>query len=135
FVPRTQRWPSVPGPCVLVANHPTLIDSPAVLSAYPQVTLIVRHDFFESPWMAPLFRRCGHLDGGDGSPRSGIDVYQQMLDCLRGGGSLAVFPEGTRSRDGLGPFKRGAFRVACEADLPVVPVVLHADPPALTGAR
>lgn len=42
---------------------------------------------------------------------------------MRGGTSVLVFPEGTRSRDGrVGSFKRGSFNLAIEAGVPVVPV-------------
>jgi 1-acyl-sn-glycerol-3-phosphate acyltransferase len=45
---------------------------------------------------------------------------------IRGGQPVLLFPEGTRSRDGhMGPFKKGGFRLAIEAGVPIVPVALH----------
>jgi putative phosphoserine phosphatase/1-acylglycerol-3-phosphate O-acyltransferase len=55
-----------------------------------------------------------------------IEQMQPLVDKLREGISLAIAPEGTRSRTGeLGPFKKGAFHVAMQAGVPVVPVVLR----------
>jgi putative phosphoserine phosphatase/1-acylglycerol-3-phosphate O-acyltransferase len=52
--------------------------------------------------------------------------------ALYEGRSVAIAPEGTRSRDGrLGEFKRGAFHLARQAGVPIVPVVIHNAPDAL----
>jgi putative phosphoserine phosphatase/1-acylglycerol-3-phosphate O-acyltransferase len=49
-----------------------------------------------------------------------------VIDKLRSGVSLAIAPEGTRSATPtLGPFKKGAFHIAIEAGVPVVPVVIR----------
>ena len=45
---------------------------------------------------------------------------------LQGGMSMSIFPEGTRSEDGtMGPFKRGAFMLANEIGLPIVPITIN----------
>jgi putative phosphoserine phosphatase/1-acylglycerol-3-phosphate O-acyltransferase len=49
-----------------------------------------------------------------------------VIDKLHSGISLAIAPEGTRSATPtLGPFKKGAFHIAVEAGVPVVPVVIR----------
>jgi 1-acyl-sn-glycerol-3-phosphate acyltransferase len=54
---------------------------------------------------------------------------QMMNDCrqhLREGSSVFLFPEGTRTKDGaLRPFKNGAFQLAVEMNVPVVPMALN----------
>jgi putative phosphoserine phosphatase / 1-acylglycerol-3-phosphate O-acyltransferase len=58
-----------------------------------------------------------------GDPRLAL---QPAVDALLAGRSVVIAPEGTRSRDGtLGPFKLGAFHLARQAGVPVVPVVIH----------
>jgi 1-acyl-sn-glycerol-3-phosphate acyltransferase len=48
---------------------------------------------------------------------------------IRAGQGIMAFPEGTRSRDGrLQPFKKGAFALAFEAGVPVVPLAIHGGP-------
>jgi putative phosphoserine phosphatase/1-acylglycerol-3-phosphate O-acyltransferase len=58
-----------------------------------------------------------------GDPRLAL---KPAVDALRSGRSVVIAPEGTRSRDGtLGPFKLGAFHMARQAGVPVVPIVIH----------
>src|SRR4029079_4387587 len=77
-------------------------------------------------------RSCAYLDGGDGGPFAGALVVPQALERLNAGMPVLVFPEGTRSpRDGMHPFKRGAFEIACRANVDVLPVLIRCDPPAL----
>jgi putative phosphoserine phosphatase/1-acylglycerol-3-phosphate O-acyltransferase len=55
-----------------------------------------------------------------------VAALQPAVDVVRGGISVGIAPEGTRSRDGkLGPFKKGAFRLALAARVPLVPLVIH----------
>jgi putative phosphoserine phosphatase/1-acylglycerol-3-phosphate O-acyltransferase len=53
-------------------------------------------------------------------------ALKPAVDALRSGRSVVIAPEGTRSRDGtLGPFKLGAFHMARQAGVPIVPIVIH----------
>jgi 1-acyl-sn-glycerol-3-phosphate acyltransferase len=79
-----------------------------------------------------MLRYCNHIDAGDGGPVSGATVVQGAIERLRSGDPVLIFPEGTRSpAGGLGPFKSGAFAIAQAAKVPVVPVRIRCDPPAL----
>ena len=67
--------------------------------------------------------RAGHLLVNRRNP--GADIVEKMARLVRDGSSLIVFPEGTRSADGVvGRFKKGSFAVAVDAGLPVVPVTI-----------
>ena len=58
-----------------------------------------------------------------GDPRLAL---KPAVDALRSGRSVVIAPEGTRSRDGkLGPFKLGAFHLARQVGVPIVPIVIH----------
>lgn len=133
FDPRDVRAPDLPGPCVIVANHPTLVDTPAAGTVFPDACFLVRSDFFHSPLFGPLLRACGHIDAGERGTLAGAAVIQSALERIAEGSSVLIFPEGTRSPPGaIRRFRRGAFEIACRADVPVLPVLITCDPPMLT---
>ena len=119
-------------PCILIANHPTLIDVTAILANLPNVACVVKPALFRSPTLGRVLRDAWYIVGGTGTPGDGASVMREAEARIAGGLSVLVFPEGTRSPPGgLGTFRRGAFEIACRADVPVVPLLLLADPPFL----
>lgn len=120
------------GPSVLVANHPTLLDVTAIISRMPHVCCVVKRSLIGSPLVGRLLRACGHVAAGDGSLMGGAAVLDALSARLAEGFPVLVFPEGTRSPlGGLHRFRRGAFEVARRAGVPLVPLFLRCDPPAL----
>ena len=120
------------GPCVIVANHPTLVDITAVLSVYRNACTVVRGTIFGLPFLGPSLRYLGYIDAGGGASMAGAAVIQAAIDRLHEGLHVVVFPEGTRSEPGsLHRFRRGAFEVALRAGVPVVPLFITCDPPTL----
>jgi 1-acyl-sn-glycerol-3-phosphate acyltransferase len=131
FAPTTTRVDLPAGPCVIIANHPTLIDVTAILAALDGVACVVKHKHFQGP-MRPLLMANCHIDGGDGSATAGAAVVMQALDRLQAGMAVLIFPEGTRSPEGgLNAFHRGAFEIARRANVPIVPLMVTCDPPIL----
>jgi putative phosphoserine phosphatase/1-acylglycerol-3-phosphate O-acyltransferase len=58
--------------------------------------------------------------------KKAVEALAPALDALRQGTSLVIAPEGTRSEtERLGPFKKGAFHLAMQAGVPIVPIVIH----------
>jgi len=115
-----------PGPKLVVANHPTLIDVLALLAYMPQADLIVSQARAGNPFLRRLVAACGYLRN-DGGPA----VVGECVDRIRAGRSLIVFPEGTRSpRRGLHRLQRGAAHIALRAPCDLLPVVVTCDPPA-----
>jgi 1-acyl-sn-glycerol-3-phosphate acyltransferase len=120
------------GPFVMVANHPTLIDVVLLLSFCPNMYCVVKGAVMRSPFVGRMLRYADHIDAGDGGPLSGVEVVRGAVERLGHGDPVLIFPEGTRSeRGGLGPFRKGAFVIAMAANVPVVPVHIHAHPPGL----
>ena len=108
---------------VFVANHQSIYDIPIVFWSLPfQLRIIAKQSLGHFPFLGWHLRRTGHLLVNRRRPdRAAILRWVSKLTIQ--GVSLIVFPEGTRSRDGrVGPFKRGGFRLALEAGLPVVPL-------------
>ena len=120
------------GPCVIVANHPTLLDVVAMIASYEKVCVVVKPGIFHGWSVGKLLRSCGHLAGADGGAADTQRFIDESVERLESGDAVLVFPEGTRSPTGtMSSFHRGPFEVAARAGVPVVPVSIHCDPPAL----
>ncbi len=119
-------------PCVIVANHPTLLDVTAFLAAHDQLCVVVKGELFRGRFVGALLRRCGHIDAGEGTELDGAAVLKAAQKRLEQGFSVLIFPEGTRSPiGGMHPFKRGAFDLATRAGVPLLPVFISCEPPAV----
>ena len=110
---------------VFCLNHVSLLDTPVMVQSIPFFTRAfqdVRH--FSFPVYGTFCKMLGQLPVEKGNSELNERSYAEAMERLREGHCFAVFPEGHRSRDGrLGEFYDGAFRVAIEAQAPVVPVV------------
>ncbi|MDH3518999.1 MAG: 1-acyl-sn-glycerol-3-phosphate acyltransferase [Myxococcales bacterium] len=115
------------GPHLVVANHPSLIDFVVLCSLMPQADCIVNPVRARNAVLRGLVRAAGYVRSD-----AGPELVRECSERLRSGRSLVVFPEGTRSPvGGLGPFQRGAARIALSVGCDVLPVVIRCDPPAL----
>ncbi|XP_068730137.1 1-acyl-sn-glycerol-3-phosphate acyltransferase alpha-like isoform X1 [Montipora capricornis] len=113
---------------IIVANHQSSLDMFPILKATPQRTsFLAKRELI----LAPLFGAAAWLYGvifiNRGNAKSARDVMartaQEVVDKKI---NLWIFPEGTRSQTGtLLPFKKGAFHLAQQAQLPIVPLVLY----------
>jgi 1-acyl-sn-glycerol-3-phosphate acyltransferase len=128
---------SVPGTrFVMVANHPTLVDVAALAAVFGRITCIAKRPLFRTPILGAILRSCGYIDGGNGDALSGAVVVSRALELLDMEMPVLVFPEGTRSpAGGLGRLKRGAFEIACRANVPLLPVVIRCEPAALSKSH
>jgi 1-acyl-sn-glycerol-3-phosphate acyltransferase len=117
-----ERLPDAP--CAVVANHASYIDS-IVLTAVlpPRFTFIAKAEFRRQPLMRRLLDALGARYVERFEAARGVDDVRDLIAAVRGGESLLVFPEGTFVRaPGLLPLHLGAFVVAAECGVPVVPV-------------
>jgi 1-acyl-sn-glycerol-3-phosphate acyltransferase len=110
---------------VIVCNHLSLLDPILIISLFERHKTIVKGVFFKVPVISWMVKNSGYLPSTKDEGYHGlmIERVQGMKDYLSSGGNLFVFPEGTRSRDGkLGPFHKGAFRIAklCRAPIHVL---------------
>lgn len=110
---------------VVVCNHESTAD-PFLLSWLPwDMRWISKAELFKLPLFGTLLRLAGDIAVRRGD---GASVQHMMAECqktLACGLSVMIFPEGTRSRDGsLGAFKDGAFSLAIEAQVPILPLAL-----------
>ncbi|MBI5542954.1 MAG: 1-acyl-sn-glycerol-3-phosphate acyltransferase [Deltaproteobacteria bacterium] len=120
------------GPLVVVANHPTLVDVTAIISAWGRLVCVAKPEHFRSPLIGRLLRYCGYIRGGDGGLFAAATVVTNSVEALKGGAAILIFPEGTRSpMNGLRDFRQGAFEMAARAGVPVLPVFITCNPPTL----
>lgn len=114
------------GRVMLVANHSSMADAAFLLAALPiDFRFIANHMHARYPILGLAIRRASHHIVDRGSWRGRAECGRAMVDALRGGGSLLVFPEGTTAADGhMLPFRNGAFRAAAKSGSPVVPIVI-----------
>jgi 1-acyl-sn-glycerol-3-phosphate acyltransferase len=111
------------GPVLLVSNHQSHLDPVLAGVACPrQIMALARRSLFVGPF-GWLIRSIGafpiDLEG------SGISGLRTSLQVLKGGATLLVFPEGTRSADGrLGPFLTGFCALARRSGAAIVPVTI-----------
>jgi 1-acyl-sn-glycerol-3-phosphate acyltransferase len=121
------------GPAIFVANHNSHMDTPLILRALPgrlrrRTAVVAAIDYFytkrRNAVSASLVFGTVPLDRSAGAG-VGPDQTAHLDSLIASGGSLLVFPEGTRSRDGrVGRLRSGAAVLAAEHDLPIVPIYL-----------
>jgi 1-acyl-sn-glycerol-3-phosphate acyltransferase len=122
---RLEGMENIPsGACIFVANHASSIDPMALIPAIPRrVGIIVKRELFRIPIFSRAMRVAQFVPVDRGDKESTTAAVSLAMQYLKGGLSFMVFSEGTRSSDGrLRPFKRGAFTLAIEAGVPIVPI-------------
>ena len=112
------------GVCVFAANHVSNMDPLAFVPAIPRrVALLVKKEVFRIPVLATAMRLAKLVPVDRDNREAAAGSVETAVKYLKEGLSFAVYPEGTRSRDGrLLPFKKGTFVMAIRAGVPIVPV-------------
>lgn len=113
-------------PHVFVANHQSIIDICALFRALPvPIRFVIKQELAKVPFIGGYARAMGMVFIERGHAREAAERLHAVVSLVRAGESLCAFPEGTRSRDGsMRPFKGGAFQVALQAGVPVVPIAI-----------
>jgi 1-acyl-sn-glycerol-3-phosphate acyltransferase len=111
--------------CFFISNHVNLFDPFVLYCAIPQFTRgweLESH--FKIPIYGTLMKRFGNVPVPDVRRPSDLKrMWRLTKDAIDGGMSLIVFPEGRRTRDGhVGEFELGAFRLAQQHGIPIVPI-------------
>jgi 1-acyl-sn-glycerol-3-phosphate acyltransferase len=117
----------VPGASyVFLSTHQSYMDIPAMLGYLPaQLRIAAKKSLFRIPFMGWHLTRAGHIPIDRSSTQNAVASMQRAANYLRRGICAFVFPEGTRSRDGyLHRFKKGGFKLAIQAQAPIIPVTI-----------
>lgn len=115
------------GAFVLIANHSSYLDGAVLSAAIPRsLTFVAKQELAEQLYAGPFLRRLGAVFVRRTDPTGGVADTMHALKATRAHERLAWFPEGTFARmPGLLSFHLGAFEVACQAGVPIVPVVIR----------
>lgn len=111
---------------VFVANHQSMLDVWVIYGWLPVVfKWLMKAELRKMPFVGAACKAAGHVFVDRSSPMAAKKSLVEVEKVLRDGVCTVIFPEGTRSLDGqVGRFKRGAFQIALELNLPIIPISL-----------
>ena len=120
------RYNIVPGHTyVLVANHLSLLDILIVFRLFRDFKWVSKIEVFKIPVIGWNMRLNGYIPLRRGDRESVLAMFAACRRTISAGSSVMIFPEGTRSLTGdMRPFKLGAFELAQETKVPIVPIVI-----------
>lgn len=119
-------------PYVVVSNHESFVDILLISHLPWEMKWLSKAELFRIPILGWLLLLAGDIPIKRGFGPSAIEAIARCRAALANRVSVMIFPEGTRSTtDDLLPFKDGAFRLAIDAGVPVLPLVVHGTSSAL----
>jgi 1-acyl-sn-glycerol-3-phosphate acyltransferase len=113
-------------PHVVVMNHQSMLDIAMAFIVVPvNLRFVAKNVLKYVPFLGWYMWATGMIFVKTGSHR-GVGSLLAAASRLAGGASVLIYPEGTRSADGrIAPFKRGAFALAINAQVPIVPIAIE----------
>jgi 1-acyl-sn-glycerol-3-phosphate acyltransferase len=119
-------------PYVVVANHESFVDILLISHLPFEMKWLSKAEFFKIPLVGWLMRLAGDIPLDRSSGKSAVEALKKCRVRLDERVSVMIFPEGTRSESGeLQEFKDGAFRLAIDAGVPIIPLAVHGTKTAL----
>jgi 1-acyl-sn-glycerol-3-phosphate acyltransferase len=113
-------------PYVVVSNHESFADILLISHLPWEMKWLSKAELFRIPVMGWLMHLAGDVPVKRGFGPSAVEAMARCREVLSRRVSVMIFPEGTRSPTAeLLPFKDGAFRLAIDAGVPVLPLALH----------
>lgn len=121
----TGAWPAT-GARIVAINHSSYFDNLVLAAVLPgQPAIVAKRELDAQLVAGPFLRALGTLFVERGDPEGGVEDTRKALEAARSGRTLVFFPEGTFTRVyGLRPFRLGAFAIAAEQQIGVVPVTM-----------
>lgn len=114
------------GPCLIVANHQSFFDPPLIGCPvhWRLITFLSRASLYDSKLSGGIIKKLNTVPIRDGE--GDIRAIRDILDRLKQGEAVLIFPEGSRTFDGaLQPFRDGAALIIRRAKCPVIPVAVE----------
>lgn len=111
---------------IVVANHQSTVDIFAVHRLFWHFKWVAKEAMFKVPLIGWNMRLNRYIPIRRGDRNSVVEMFARCREALAQRSSVIIFPEGTRSEDGnLLPFKPGAFELARETGMPILPMVIQ----------
>lgn len=113
--------------CVFIANHQGAFDIFLVCGYLnTEIRWVMKRSLEKIPFLGIACRHAGYIFVDKGNPGKVRATYRHTEEALKHGASVMMFPEGARTFNGhMIPFRRGAFTLANELQLPVVPMTIN----------
>lgn len=114
------------GPCVMIANHQSMIDVIALMGLGTPFHFVSKIELFSVPFIGWMMGWMRHIAIDRKRRDSMKNMLQECSKRLTDGEAVLIFPEGTYAAgpERL-PFRRGAFHLAQQAQVPIVPIVIR----------
>lgn len=111
---------------VFAANHTSVYDIFVIYGFIGRsFKWVMKKEIRDIPFVGRACKVAGHIFINRKAMKEALQSIEEVKKTLSGGVSVVIFPEGTRTKTGkTGVFKRGAFKVATEMNLPIVPVTI-----------
>ena len=110
---------------VIISNHQSLLDILLINCLRYKFKWISKLENFNVPVIGWYLKMAEYIIVDRGNEESKLEMLGKSYNCLKKGISIMIFPEGTRSLNNeIGFFKRGAFQMALEANVPILPVLI-----------
>lgn len=116
------------GPCVLMANHRSYLDIPAVIVGLRRISVlfVAKRELVRIPFFGWALGASYHIKVNRGNREQAVAALRESVKKIGEGIGLAIFPEGTRSPVPTPlPFKKGGFYVAVDTGFPILPVSIR----------
>lgn len=113
-------------PYVVVSNHESFVDILLISHLPWEMKWLSKAELFKIPVLGWLMHLAGDIPVDRGSARSAAEAMVRCKEILKQKVSVIIFPEGTRTTtDEILPFKDGAFRLAIDNNIPILPLAVN----------
>ena len=111
---------------VFVSNHQSMFDVWLIYGWLPVIfKWLMKAELRKVPFVGIACKAAGHIFVDRKNPKAAMESMENIKKQLKDGVCTVIFPEGTRTKDGqVGRFKRGAFQIALDLKLPIIPISL-----------
>ena len=123
-------------PCIYLANHRSNLDVLTMSGIFPPRAIVIgKREILRIPFLGRIFRLGGNVPINRKDPDEARAAMDEAERKLREGISIFIMPEGTRNYGTLLPFKKGAFHLARNTGVHLLPMVCAAPPRWMDGMK